>query len=52
MEKAWLFISIGASILSIGAAIFLYFWVKRQDPGSERAQEVASWIRDGSQTYL
>lgn len=52
MEKAWLFISIGASILSIGAAVYLYFWVKRQDPGSEKAQEVASWIRNGSQTYL
>ncbi len=52
MDKAWLFVSIGASIISIGAALYLYYWVKRQDPGSEKAQEVASWIRNGAQTYL
>jgi K(+)-stimulated pyrophosphate-energized sodium pump len=26
--------------------------VKKQDPGTEKAQEVASWIREGAQTYL
>ncbi|QRN84199.1 sodium-translocating pyrophosphatase [Chloroflexota bacterium] len=52
MEKTWLYISIIASVISIGVAVFLYFWVKRQDPGTEKAQEVASWIREGAQTYL
>ncbi len=52
MEQTWLYISVAASLLSIGAAIYLFFWVKRQDPGTERAQEVASWIREGAQTYL
>ena len=52
MDQIWLFISIGASLLSIGVALYLYYWVKRQTPGSERAQEVASWIREGAQTYL
>lgn len=52
MEQTWLYIGIGASILSIGVALFLYFWVKRQTPGTEKAQEVASWIREGAQTYL
>ncbi len=52
METTWLYISIAASILSIGVAVYLYFWVKKQDPGSEKAQEVASWIREGAQTYL
>jgi len=52
MEQVWLYISLGASLISIGAALFLFFWVKRQDPGSEKAQEVASWIREGAQTYL
>jgi K(+)-stimulated pyrophosphate-energized sodium pump len=52
MEDIWLFISIGAGLISIGVAIFLYFWVKRQTPGTEKAQEVASWIREGAQTYL
>ena len=52
MEQTWLYIGIGASFLSIGVAIILYFWVKRQTPGTEKAQEVASWIREGAQSYL
>jgi K(+)-stimulated pyrophosphate-energized sodium pump len=52
MNDIWLFISIAASIISVGVAVYLYFWVKRQDPGSEKAQEVASWIREGARAYL
>ncbi len=52
METVWLFIGLGAGVLSVGVAIFLYYWVKRQTPGTEKAQEVASWIREGAQTYL
>ncbi len=52
MNQIWLYISIGASFISIGVALYLFFWVKRQPMGSERAQQVASWIREGSQTYL
>jgi len=52
MEQLWLYISIAASFLSIGVALYLYFWVRKQDPGTEKAQEVASWIREGAQTYL
>ncbi|MCJ7737716.1 MAG: sodium-translocating pyrophosphatase [Anaerolineae bacterium] len=48
----WLIIAIGAGLVSLGVAVWIYFWVDRQDPGSERAQEVASWIRDGAQAYL
>lgn len=52
MDQTWLYISLVASVVSIGVAFVLYFWVKRQTPGTERAQEVASWIREGAQTYL
>ena len=52
MNDIWLFISIAASLISVGAAVYFYLWVKRQDPGSEKAQEVASWIREGAQAYL
>jgi len=52
MEQTWLYMSIAASLLSIGVAVYLFFWVKRQTPGTEKAQEVASWIREGAQTYL
>lgn len=52
MDKTWLYVSLAAGAISIGTAIYLYFWVQRQDPGSERAQEVASWIQQGAQSYL
>ena len=50
--EVWLIVSTIAGFISVGTAIWLYFWVNRQDPGSERAQEVASWIREGAVTYL
>jgi len=50
--NVWLYIGLGASVVSIGVALYLFFWVKKQDPGTERAKEVASWIREGAQTYL
>ena len=52
MSQLWVFLSILAGIVSVGVAIWLYRWVHRQDAGSERAQQVASWIRDGAKTYL
>ncbi len=50
--NVWLYIGLGASVVSIGVALYLFFWVKKQDPGTEKAKEVASWIREGAQTYL
>jgi len=52
MDQTWFFISLAAGALSIGVAVWLYFWVIRQDPGTERAQEVASWIQEGASSYL
>ncbi len=50
--NAWIFVGIFGGLISIGVAIYLYFWVMKQDPGSEHAQQVAGWIRDGAQAYL
>jgi K(+)-stimulated pyrophosphate-energized sodium pump len=50
--QPWVFLSLLAGFVSVGVAVCLYRWVNRQDAGSERAQEVASWIRDGAKTYL
>jgi len=52
ISQLWVFIAMAAGVISVGVAIWLYLWVNRQDAGSERAQEVASWIREGAQTYL
>lgn len=52
MEKTWLIVGILSGLLSVGVALYLYYWVKRQDAGSERAQQVAGWIKDGAASYL
>lgn len=48
----WIYIAIVSGIASMVVALYLYFWVVKQDPGTERAQEVASWIKEGSNAYL
>ena len=50
--QIWLIVGIAGGLISIAVAVYLYFWVLRQDPGSEKAQQVAGWIRSGANTYL
>jgi K(+)-stimulated pyrophosphate-energized sodium pump len=50
--QVWAAVALFAGLISVGVAAWLYRWVRRQDPGSQRAQEVASWIREGARTYL
>ncbi len=52
MTNIWLLVGIGSGIISLGTALYLYYWVMRQDAGSKRAQEVASWIKEGAASYL
>ena len=52
ISQPWIFVAIIAGVVSLGVAIWLYIWVNWQDAGSERAQEVASWIREGAKSYL
>jgi len=52
VSQPWLVVAILAGGVSVGVAGWLYRWVHRQNAGSERAQEVASWIRDGATSYL
>ena len=48
----WIYIAIVSGVASMAVALYLYFWVVKQDPGTERAQEVASWIKEGANAYL
>ncbi len=52
MTQTWLIVGIVSGLISVGVAFYLYFWVMKQDAGSERAQEVAGWIREGAASYL
>jgi K(+)-stimulated pyrophosphate-energized sodium pump len=51
-SQTWIIVAILAGAVSAGVAAWLYGWVHRQDAGTEKAQEVASWIREGATTYL
>ena len=52
LKNIWLLVGLGSGIVSVVTALYLYFWVMRQDAGSKRAQEVARWIREGAASYL
>jgi len=52
MSDIWIYVGVIAGFISIGVALFLFYWVKKQDPGSAKAQEVASWIKAGARSYL
>jgi K(+)-stimulated pyrophosphate-energized sodium pump len=51
-DTLWLIIGAISGLISVGIAVWLYVWVERQDPGTERAQKVAAWIRQGAISYL
>ena len=48
----WIYFAIAAGVVSLSVALYLYFWVIKQEPGTERAQEVAPWIKEGANAYL
>ena len=50
--NTWLIISLIAGVVSVGFAVVLYFWVLKQEVGTERAEKVAKWIQDGAKAYL
>lgn len=51
-SQSWLLVGVGAGVLSVVVALFLFFWVRKQDAGTEKAKEVARWIREGASSYL
>lgn len=36
-DQVWLYIAIGAGVLALAVATYLYYWVQRQSAGSARA---------------
>lgn len=48
----WLLIAPVAGIVSILAAVYLYFYVSKQDSGNEKMREISNAIKEGANTYL
>ena len=49
---AWLVFSLICGIGSLGLGSYLFYWVSKQDDGTDRSREVARWIHEGAQAYL
>jgi len=48
----WLIIAPLAGLISIAVAVYLYFYVKKQDSGNPKMQEISTAIKEGANAYL
>jgi K(+)-stimulated pyrophosphate-energized sodium pump len=48
----WFHITPVAGLAAIGLASYLYYYVKKQDSGTERMREIAGAIKEGARAYL
>jgi len=48
----WFHVTPVAGLAAIGLASYLYYYVKKQDSGTERMREIAGAIREGAKAYL
>ena len=48
----WLIIAPIAGLVSILCALYLYFYIKKQDSGSAKMQEISNSIKEGANAYL
>ena len=48
----WLIIAPVAGIVSLLSAVYLYFYVSRQDSGTEKMREISGAIEEGAKAYL
>ena len=52
VEMEWLLIAPIAGLISIVAAVYLYFYVSKQDSGNEKMREISGAIKEGANAYL
>lgn len=48
----WFAVSIIVALLSFVTAAWLYSWVKKQDSGTQKTQQIGKLIRDGANVFL
>ncbi|NCC50739.1 MAG: sodium-translocating pyrophosphatase [Spartobacteria bacterium] len=47
-----LYLSLGAGVLALAFAWYKSMWVNKQDPGTERMQEIGAAVREGAMAFL
>jgi len=50
--EPWLVIAPIAGLISIAVAVYLFFYINKQDSGSPKMQEISAAIREGAIAYL
>ena len=52
MEQILLYLGVGSGLLALGFAFYKSAWIQRQDPGTERMQEIGAAVREGAMAFL
>jgi K(+)-stimulated pyrophosphate-energized sodium pump len=52
MDVKLLYLSLGAGVIGLVFAFIKSQWVNRQDPGTERMQEIGAAVREGAMAFL
>ncbi len=50
--NTWIIFSLVCSLLALGFAYYKAMWVNRQDPGTEKMQEIGAAVREGAMAFL
>ena len=51
-DTLWIVVALALGVISIGVALWKYYWVMQQRAGEQRSQEVARHIRRSAQAFL
>ena len=51
-QNEFILAAIAIGLISVGVAIYFYFWVLHRDAGSPEAQKIAGWINKEARSYL
>ena len=51
MEK-FLYAALGSGVLALAFAAWKTSWIHKQDPGTERMQEIGGSVREGAMAFL
>ena len=52
MDTKWLLCAIGAGVAALVFAFLKAKWINRQDPGTEKMQEIGAAVREGAMAFL
>ena len=52
MDNQLIYLALGSSVVALLFALWKSMWVNKQDPGTERMQEIGAAVREGAMAFL